>query len=70
MNTCRTHLFPLWVLATLAIATAEPGPKERWVYAPANYQVNEQADRIIALMRRGNYEHLEDFARMLDEAGY
>ena len=26
--------------------------KERWVYAPSNYQVDAQADRIIALMKR------------------
>ena len=40
----------LCVLGTLSAAFAET--KERWVYAPANYQVNEQADRIIALMKR------------------
>jgi len=41
----------LIVLAALAgIASAET--KERWVYAPGNYQVDAQADRIIALMQR------------------
>ena len=40
----------LCVLCALSVALA--APKERWVYAPANYQVNEQADRIIALMKR------------------
>ncbi|MEO6739549.1 MAG: hypothetical protein ABIP20_04805, partial [Chthoniobacteraceae bacterium] len=43
----------LWIVCLLcALSAAFAGPKERWVYAPANYQVNEQADRIIALMKR------------------
>ncbi len=48
----------LWLLLTAFPAPA--GTKERWVYAPANYQVNEQADRIIALMKRAkaaSYTH-------------
>lgn len=39
---------PLLLLSLPTLAQ----PKERWVYAPANYQVNEQADRIVALMKR------------------
>jgi len=38
------------VLATHLPAIAQM--KERWVYAPANYQVNKETDRIIALMKR------------------
>jgi hypothetical protein len=44
-----------------AASASLAAPKERWVYAPANYQVNEQADRIIALMKRAKaagYTHL------------
>lgn len=48
--------FPLLCLTVFtmlrALTPALAAPKERWVYAPANYQVNEQADRIIALMKR------------------
>ena len=40
------------VTSLCALTSALAAPKERWVYAPANYQVNEQADRIIALMKR------------------
>ena len=39
----------LWlIIASVAISQT----KERWVYAPSNYQVDAQADRIIALMKR------------------
>jgi hypothetical protein len=38
----------LLLTASLAVSQA----KERWVYAPSNYQVDAQADRIIALMKR------------------
>ncbi len=44
---------------------------ERWVYAPSNYQVDAQADRIIALMKRAKacgYTHMlltdSKFARL------
>jgi len=36
----------------LLIGSALAQTKERWVYAPSNYQVDAQADRIIALMKR------------------
>jgi hypothetical protein len=54
MNTKSRAPLPrlLAVLLLLCSAAASAAPKERWVYAPANYQVNEQADRIIALMKR------------------
>ncbi len=39
-------------LAMLLLLPAAAEAKERWVYAPANYQVDAQADRIIALMQR------------------
>ena len=45
----RTLLVASLALAGHAFAGE---PKERWVYVPSNYQVNEQADRVIALMKR------------------
>ncbi|MEI7729545.1 MAG: hypothetical protein WCO56_08225 [Verrucomicrobiota bacterium] len=47
----QRHLFLVLTLV-LGVPPAFAQPKERWVYAPANYQVNEQADRIIALLNR------------------
>jgi len=49
------------MLLGMLMLCAEAGAKERWVYAPANYQVDAQADRIIALMQRAKssgYTHL------------
>ncbi|MDB6137074.1 MAG: putative glycosyl hydrolase [Verrucomicrobiaceae bacterium] len=48
----------LTVTACLCLTAAHAG--ERWVYAPANYQVDAQAERIIALMKRAKacgYSH-------------
>lgn len=46
----KQTLLTLSILLISLVAFSQP--KERWVYAPANYQVNAQADRIIALMKR------------------
>ncbi|MBL9145081.1 MAG: hypothetical protein JNM99_15485 [Verrucomicrobiaceae bacterium] len=40
------------VACLLLASSASAESKERWVYAPSNYQVDAQADRIIALMKR------------------
>ncbi len=50
MTTLKQFFLTLPILLISLSAWAES--KERWVYAPANYQVNEQADRIITLMKR------------------
>ena len=42
----------LIALMASASLVAQAQTKERWVYAPSNYQVDAQADRIIALMKR------------------
>lgn len=49
------------LLLTLLCLGFTATAKERWVYAPANYQVEAQADRIIALLQRAKaagYTHL------------
>ena len=48
--------FPWLFLLALAPAVAA----ERWVYIPANFQVDAEADRVIALLRRAGaagYDH-------------
>lgn len=40
-----------WLVFTMGWAVTTHAA-ERWVYAPSNYQVDAQADRIIALMKR------------------
>ena len=42
-----------WLVAVLTlVSSATAQTRERWVYAPSNYQVDAQADRIVALMKR------------------
>lgn len=36
----------------LAAATADAATKERWIYIPANYQVDAEAERVLALLKR------------------
>lgn len=48
----RTSAWLTLTVLLLAPLAAFAQTKESWVYAPANYQVNAQADRIIALMKR------------------
>jgi hypothetical protein len=69
-HTLRRLFFLFW-LSLAAAATA--GSKERWVYIPANFQVDAEADRVIALLDRAKtagYTHamLADskFARLGD----
>ena len=60
-----------WLVLVAAAAAA--GPKERWVYVPANFQVDAEATRVVALLKRAKaagYTHalLADskFARLGD----
>jgi hypothetical protein len=46
------HHYLLLALFFSCLQCTSAQEKERWVYAPSNYQVDAQADRIIALMKR------------------
>src|SRR5687768_13847125 len=51
-----------WLLALLFLLPANAGAaaKERWVYVPTNFQVDTNADKIIALLERAakaSYTH-------------
>lgn len=61
--TRHTIVLAWLVLGLLGVSkwSAAADGKERWVYAPANYQVDKEADRIITLMKRSKaagYTHL------------
>lgn len=48
-------------LATLCLATLCASARERWVYLPANYQIDAEADRVISLLdraRKAGYDHV------------
>jgi len=53
----RFLLLPLLI----ASVTAAGPPKERWIYVPTNFQVDANADKVIALLERGakvGYTHM------------
>ena len=65
--------FPILSCLSVIATIASAAPMERWVYLPANFQVDAETERVIALMKRAKaagYTHalLADskFARLGD----
>ena len=50
--TLRWLQVKILILSLLLTAFADAGEKERWIYLPANFQVDAEADRVIGLLER------------------